>query len=284
MGETVPPRLPFRESPIHPTRYSRDGESPCETRLFSYLHRSSTGRRVRLSTVRSVRASGALDDGEVRFGDDGDGAGWRPGTSNRTTRARCTSCGSTAGSLRRRLGRADRGNPAEHRGDRPRRPARAAEDRGALAAHRLRVRPRAGRRHLHRVVVQGRPRRAGAVRPRRRGLDPERGAQPDNGGYFCGFGNDPVTGEVRTTNEWLDILAPKATAIIAVGTCADVRRHPRHGRQPDRRDGRAGLPRLGLEVEGRPADRLCAGLPDPPGQPRPRRSSTCCTRSPGRRR
>ena len=33
------------------------------------------------------------------------------------------------------------------------------------------------RRRLHRVVLQGRPRRARAVRPRRRGLDPERGDQ-----------------------------------------------------------------------------------------------------------
>jgi hydrogenase small subunit len=41
-----------------------------------------------------------------------------------------------------------------------------------------------------------------------------------NGGYFCGFGNDPETGQPRTTNEWLDRLSSKATAIIAVGTCA----------------------------------------------------------------
>ena len=37
--------------------------------------------------------------------------------------------------------------------------------------------PRAGRRQLHRVVAQGRPRRARAVRARGRGLDPQRGDQ-----------------------------------------------------------------------------------------------------------
>jgi hydrogenase small subunit len=39
-------------------------------------------------------------------------------------------------------------------------------------------------------------------------------------GYWCGFGNNPETGQPRTTSEWLDILAPKATAVLAVGTCA----------------------------------------------------------------
>ena len=30
-------------------------------------------------------------------------------------------------------------------------------------------------------------------------------------GYWCGFGNNPATGQPMTTNEWLDRLAPKAT-------------------------------------------------------------------------
>ena len=41
----------------------------------------------------------------------------------------------------------------------------------------------------------------------------------------------------------------------------DLRRHPGDEEQPDRRDGRARLPRLELEVEGRPAGRLHPGLP-----------------------
>ena len=39
-------------------------------------------------------------------------------------------------------------------------------------------------------------------------------------GYWCGFGNDPDTGQPMTTSEWLDRLAPKALAVLAVGTCA----------------------------------------------------------------
>src|SRR3954447_1608199 len=50
------------------------------------------------------------------------------------------------------------------------------------------------------------------------------GSVPDESnkseGYWSGFGNDPETGQPITTTEWLDRLAPKATAIMAVGTCA----------------------------------------------------------------
>jgi hydrogenase small subunit len=39
-------------------------------------------------------------------------------------------------------------------------------------------------------------------------------------GYWTSFGNDPMTGEPVTLNEWLDRLAPRAWAVVAVGTCA----------------------------------------------------------------
>src|ERR1044071_9554243 len=39
-------------------------------------------------------------------------------------------------------------------------------------------------------------------------------------GYWCGFGNNPDTGQPMTTSEWIDRLAPKATAVVAGGTCA----------------------------------------------------------------
>ncbi|MEW1612593.1 MULTISPECIES: hydrogenase expression protein HypE [unclassified Streptomyces] len=39
-------------------------------------------------------------------------------------------------------------------------------------------------------------------------------------GYWCGFGDDPETGQPITTSEWLDRLAPKALAVVAIGTCA----------------------------------------------------------------
>ena len=39
-------------------------------------------------------------------------------------------------------------------------------------------------------------------------------------GYWAALGTDPQTGQPITTNEWIDRLAPKAIAVIAVGTCA----------------------------------------------------------------
>jgi hydrogenase small subunit len=39
-------------------------------------------------------------------------------------------------------------------------------------------------------------------------------------GYFTGFGNEPDTDQPRTVTRWLDLLAPKAWAILAAGTCA----------------------------------------------------------------
>jgi hydrogenase small subunit len=39
-------------------------------------------------------------------------------------------------------------------------------------------------------------------------------------GYWAAMGTDPHTGQPITTNEWVDRLAPKATAVLAAGTCA----------------------------------------------------------------
>src|SRR6185369_7591716 len=39
-------------------------------------------------------------------------------------------------------------------------------------------------------------------------------------GYWAAFGTDPSTGQPITTNEWIDRLAPKALAVVAIGTCA----------------------------------------------------------------
>jgi hydrogenase small subunit len=39
-------------------------------------------------------------------------------------------------------------------------------------------------------------------------------------GYFTGFGRHPDTNQPITINQWLDKLAPKATIVLAVGTCA----------------------------------------------------------------
>jgi hydrogenase small subunit len=50
------------------------------------------------------------------------------------------------------------------------------------------------------------------------GSVPDESGNPE--GYWSGFGTDPATGQPITSCEWLDRLAPKATAILAVGTCA----------------------------------------------------------------
>jgi hydrogenase small subunit len=39
-------------------------------------------------------------------------------------------------------------------------------------------------------------------------------------GYWTGFGVDPETGQPITASTWLDRLAPQASAVLAVGTCA----------------------------------------------------------------
>ena len=39
-------------------------------------------------------------------------------------------------------------------------------------------------------------------------------------GYWAGMGNDEKTGQPITLCEWIDRLAPKALAVVAVGTCA----------------------------------------------------------------
>ncbi|MEV0148780.1 MULTISPECIES: hydrogenase expression protein HypE [unclassified Nonomuraea] len=39
-------------------------------------------------------------------------------------------------------------------------------------------------------------------------------------GYWTSMGNDPATGQPITVNEWIDRLAPRAWAVVAIGTCA----------------------------------------------------------------
>ena len=126
----------------------------------------------------------------------------------------------------------------------------------ALAADRLRVRPHRRRRRLPRVVLQGRPRRARAVRARRRGVDPQR--EDQGRGLLVRLRQRPGH---RAADDDQRVARP-ADAQGDGGRrrrhLRHLRRHPRHGRQPDRRDGRARLPRLGVEVQGRHPDRVRA--------------------------
>ncbi len=44
--------------------------------------------------------------------------------------------------------------------------------------------------------------------------------QTSGDGFWTGFGVNPATGQPITTNEWIDRLAPKCAAVVAIGTCA----------------------------------------------------------------
>src|SRR4051812_50117913 len=59
-------------------------------------------------------------------------------------------------------------------------------------------------------------------------------------GYWTSMGNDPATGEPITVNEWIDRLAPKAFAGVAIGPCAAYGGLHAMGRNPTRGLGLAG--------------------------------------------
>src|SRR6201996_5047546 len=71
-------------------------------------------------------------------------------------------------------------------------------------------------------------------------------------GYWCGFGNNPETGQPMTTSEWLDRLAPKALAVLAVGTCAAYGGIHAMAGNPTGALGGAGYLGWGWESQGRP--------------------------------
>ena len=85
-------------------------------------------------------------------------------------------------------------------------------------------------------------------------------------GYWAAVGVDRQTGQPITTCEWIDRLAPQGLGRGRGRDLRRLRRHPRHGGQPDRLHGPARLPGLGLAIEGGPADRLRARLPGAAGQ------------------
>ena len=73
------------------------------------------------------------------------------------------------------------------------------------------------RRSVHGAVSQGGARRARSVRAVIEGSIPNE--QINGEGYWTSFGNDE-RGEPITLNRWIDMLAPKAWAVVAAGTCA----------------------------------------------------------------
>jgi len=52
------------------------------------------------------------------------------------------------------------------------------------------------------------------------GSIPNEKAIEDTGGFWAAMGTKETFGQPITTNEWVDRLAPKAAAVVAVGTCA----------------------------------------------------------------
>ena len=150
--------------------------------------------------------------------------------------------------------------PAQHRGHRHGGHPRAAQGPPAQPGARLRE-----RRRVHEVLVPGRrgPARR-PVRPGHRGLDPQR--EDQERGLLGGAGHRQ---EDRPADHHLRVDRPPGAQGLGRGRgrhLRDLRRHPRDGRQPDRRHGPGRLPRLELAVEGRRADRQRAGLPGPAGQ------------------
>src|ERR1044072_7182282 len=71
-------------------------------------------------------------------------------------------------------------------------------------------------------------------------------------GYWTGFGVNEFDGQPITVNEWVDRLAPKASAILAVGTCAThggipaMRNKPPRARRPAPPPGRRDAPQAPL--------------------------------------
>jgi hydrogenase small subunit len=83
-------------------------------------------------------------------------------------------------------------------------------------------------------------------------------------GHWTGFGVNPFDGQPITVNEWVDRLAPKAAAILAVGTCATYGGVPAMRNNPT---GAMGLPNyLGWDWRSRSGLPIVC-LPGCPAQP-----------------
>jgi hydrogenase small subunit len=81
---------------------------------------------------------------------------------------------------------------------------------------------------------------AGKLEPFLLVLEGALGNERINGeGYWSGFGVNPATGQPIPTNDWIDRLAPKASGVVAVGTCATYGGIPAMKHNPT---GAMGLP------------------------------------------
>ena len=162
--------------------------------------------------------------------------------------------------LRGRLGGDDVGHEPEPRGHHHGRDPRDAEGGHPQPGHRLRGRARTSSR------PGSTPRPASSTRSCS-SIEGSLGNEKINGdGYWTGFGVNPSNGQPITVNEWVDRLRRQGRRGRRRRDVRDLRRHPGDEEQPDRRDGRARLPRLELEVQGRHPDREHPRLPGAAGQ------------------
>ena len=85
-------------------------------------------------------------------------------------------------------------------------------------------------------------------------------------GYWTSFGNDEATGEPLTLNWWIDQLAPKAWAVVAVGTCATYGGIHAMAGNPTGCMGLADYLGWDFRSAGGPADRQRPRLPGAAGE------------------
>ena len=161
--------------------------------------------------------------------------------------------------LRRRLRRADRGHAAEHRGDRARSPPGLPK----IAVHWPLIDFECGPVGGADDFIEW------FFKADRGELEPfvlvVEGSIPNERikeeGYWCGFGNNPDDRPADDDQRVARPPRPQGARRPGRRHVRDLRRHPRDGGEPHRRDGCARLPRVELEVQGRPPDRLRPGCP-----------------------
>ena len=101
---------------------------------------------------------------------------------------------------------------------------------------------------------------ARSVHPRARGLGAQRGDQR-RGPLGRHSGSTRETGQPILTMTWIDRLAPRAAAVLALGTCAAYGGIPAMRNNPTGRDGAARLPRLELGLAARASrSSTCQGV------------------------
>ena len=122
---------------------------------------------------------------------------------------------------------------------------------------------------------------ARSVRARARGLGAQRGDQ--RRGPLGGFGVDPEHAASRSpTSTWIDRLAPRAAAVLALGTCAAYGGIPAMRGNPTGAMGLRDYLGARLDVTPRPADRQPARLSGAARQHH--RDAAAPGAAPGRRR